>query len=325
MTINKSLAWSLAALGGMAAVLTISSVTSADSAATRVFTLTPSTHGNPEGVASDGRGGVFFVGATGDGTIYRGTLGNPGVAEFIPGATGKSAVGLKIARGRLYVAGGATGNLVVYDLASRRQVAAFATGAGGFLNDIAVTASGDVFVTDSFRPTLWHVTGAQVRAGSGTPEAISVAPEIVYQAGAFNLNGIVALGDRSLVVVQSSNGALFRIDLDRAGRQIQQVAADPVVGGDGMLLDRGRLVVVQGAPAQLTILELDRRASRATVVAHITDPTLRGPSTVARDRDRLLVVNADFATSTAPFTLSGIARPGGDGDDGDDDGGDGDD
>jgi hypothetical protein len=88
-----------------------------------------------------------------------------------------------------------------------------------------------------------------------------------------------------------------------------------------MLLDRGRLVVVQGAPAQLTFIQLDHRASRGSVVGHLTDPTLRGPSTVARARDRYLVVNADFATSTVPFTLSGIARPDGD----DDGGGDGDD
>ena len=318
MTMTTHLARTCVLAGGLAAVLAITSVAAADPTTTRVYTLTPSTHGNPEGVAADPRSDAFFVGATGDGTIYRGTLRNPTVGEFIPGAAGKSAVGLKIARGRLYVAGGATGDVVVYDLASRRQIAAFATGAGGFLNDLAITPSGDVFVTDSFRPTMWHITAAQVRAGSGTPEAISVAPEIVYQAGAFNLNGIVALSDHSLVVVQSSNGALFRIDLDRRGRQIQPIAADPVAGGDGMLLDRGRLVVVQGSPAQLTILELDRRASRATVVDHVTDPTLRGPSTVARARDRFLVVNADFATSTAPFTVSGIARPGGHDDDGDD-------
>jgi hypothetical protein len=294
---------------------------SADAAATRVYTLTPSTHGNPEGVAADPVSGVFFVGATGDGTIYRGTLGNPAVTEFIPGAAGKSAVGLKIAGGRLYVAGGATGAIVVYDLFSRRQVAAFATGAGGFLNDLVVTRNGDVFVTDSFRPTLWHVTAAQVRAGSGTPEAISVAPEIVYQAGAFNLNGIVAIDEHTLVVVQSSNGALFRIDVDRRGRQIQRLAGD-TVAGDGMLLDRGQLIIVQGNPAQLTFVDLDRRVSRATVVGHLTDPTLRGPSTIARSRDRWLVVNADFATSTVPFTVSGIARSGGDdrgGDDRDDD------
>jgi Cu-Zn family superoxide dismutase len=309
-----------AILCGVAAALP-GSAASADSSTTEVFTLTPSTHGNPEGVASAGRG-AFFVGATGDGTIYRGTLGDPSVTEFIAGAAGKSAIGLKVARGRLYVAGGATGAITVYDIASRQQIAMFATGAGGFLNDLAITATGDVFVTDSFRPTLWHVTAAQVRAGTGTPEAISVAPEIVFQAGAFNLNGIVALDERTLVVVQSSNGALFRIDLDRRGRRIQQIAADPVLGGDGMLLDRGRLVVVQGSPAQLTFVQLDRRAARGTIVGHLTDPTLRGPSTVARVGNRFVVVNADFATSTTPFTLSGIARPGDDdGDGGGDDGG----
>jgi hypothetical protein len=307
-----------AILGGLAAALAITPMATADSSATRVFTLTPSTHGNPEGVAAAGR--VFFVGATGDGTIYRGTLDNPNVTELIAGGTGKSAVGLKVARGRLYVAGGATGNITVYDLASRHQVALFSTGAGGFLNDVAITASGDVFVTDSFRPTLWHVTASQVRAGSGTPEAISVAPEIVYTAGAFNLNGIVALDERTLVVVQSNTGALFRIDLARSGRRINKIDADAVLGGDGMMLDRGRLVVVQGDPAQLTFVQLDRRASRGTVVGHLTDPTLRGPSTVARARNRFLVVNADFATSTVPFTVSGLARTdGNDGDDDDDD------
>jgi sugar lactone lactonase YvrE len=326
---SKHLTRSFAMLGAAAAAaglgLGLGSVAIADpadhAAATRVFTLTPSTHGNPEGVAADPRSGAFFVGATGDGTIYRGALGNPGVEEFIPGAAGKSAVGLKVAHGRLYVAGGATGAITVYDLASRRQLAAFATGAGGFLNDLAITPSGDVFVTDSFRPTLWHVTAAQVRAGGGTPEAISVAPEIQYVAGQFNLNGIVPLGERSLIAVQSVNGALFRIDLERGGRRIQQIAVDPLLGGDGMLLDRGRLVVVQGSLAQLTFVDLDRGASRGTVVGHLTDATLRGPSTVARDRDRFLVVNADFATSATPFTVSGIARPddhGGDGD-GDDD------
>ena len=308
-----------AILGGMAVALAVAPAAMADVSATQVFTLTPSTHGNPEGVAAAG-GGVFFVGATGDGTIYRGALGNPNLTEFIVGGSGKSAIGLKVARGRLYVAGGATGNITVYDLGTRRQVALFSTGAGGFLNDLVISAGGDVFVTDSFRPTLWHVTAAQVRAGSGTPEAISLAPEIVYTAGAFNVNGIVSLDQRTLVVVQSNTGALFRIDLARSGRRIERIDADPVLGGDGMLLDRGRLVVVQGSPAQLTFVQLDRRASRGTVVGHLTDPTLRGPSTVARAGNRFLVVNADFATSTVPFTVSGLARTdGNDGDDDDDD------
>src|SRR6201999_870987 len=99
---------------------------------------------------------------TGNGTIYRGTLGSPIVSPFIPGAPGKSAVGLKVAYGRLYVAGGSTGGITVSSLASKRPIAPFDPGSGGFLNDLVVTRHGDVYVTDSTRPKLWHVTEAQV-------------------------------------------------------------------------------------------------------------------------------------------------------------------
>ena len=79
-----------------------------------------------------------------------------------------------------------------------------------------MTRRGDVYVTDSFRPTLWHVTAEQVAAGSGTPQALDVSA-IPYEAGAFNLNGIVAKGCRKLVVVDTNSGKLFRIKLDDAG------------------------------------------------------------------------------------------------------------
>lgn len=277
---------------------------------TQVFTLDPSTHGNPEGIATRGGGRVFFVGATGDGTIYRGTVGNPTVTEFIPGAAGKSAVGMKVRGDKLYVAGGMTGKIYVYSLRTKALLATFDTGSGGFLNDLVVTGKG-VFVTDSFRPTLWRVTNAQVHAGSGTPQAIPVAPEIAYTPGAFNLNGIVARG-HTLIVVQSNTGNLFSIEVKKGGtaREIHQIASDPVVGGDGMLLDRGRLIVVRGSPAALLFLKLKHHASSAKLVATQTDPTLRGPSTIARARHLYLVVNADFATSTTPFTVSGLPRGG---------------
>jgi DNA-binding beta-propeller fold protein YncE len=277
--------------------------------ATRVFTLDPSTHGNPEGVAVKDHGRVFFVGATGDGTIYRGTIDDPMVREFIPGEKGKSAIGIEASDNKLYVAGGTTGNVLVYDLRTKEVVASFATGSGGFLNDLVVTGKGDVFVTDSFRPTLWHITAEQVQAGSGTPAAIPVGPEIVYQDG-FNLNGIVPRrGGRQLIVVQGNTGALFRIDLDEDapnGREITRIDADPLPGGDGLLLDDGRLIVVQGPTASLRFLRLEGGASRAELVNTRTDPSLRGPSTVDRARHLYLVVNADFAQSRTPFTVSGL-------------------
>ena len=81
-------------------------------AAATVFTLTPSTHGNPEGVAAGEARGEFFVGATGDGTIYRGTTDSPTVTEFITGGTGKSAVGLKVTGGAAGVGRATTATVV---------------------------------------------------------------------------------------------------------------------------------------------------------------------------------------------------------------------
>ena len=172
------------------------------------------------------------------------------------------------------------------------------------------TTMGGVNLVAGFRPTLWRVTNAQVRAGSGTPQAIPVGPEIAYTTG-FNLNGIVARGHK-LIVVQSNTGKLFSIVVKKGGttREIHEIASDPVVGGDGMLLDRGRLLVVRGSPAALLFLKLKDHASSAELVATQTDSSLRGPSTVARARHLYLVVNADFATSTTPFTVSGLPRGG---------------
>ena len=280
-------------------------------AAERLFTLSPDPAGNPEGVAFDKRTKSFFVGITADGAIYRGTLGSDTVAPYIPGGAGKAAVGLKVKRGKLYVAGGPTGSITVYDIATKAQVAKFETGSGGFLNDLQVTRNGDVYVTDSFRPTLWHVTAAQVAAGSGTPQALDVGAIPYEGAGAFNVNGIVAKNARTLVVVDTNSGKLFRIRLGSDGasiKSIDEITGATVPGGDGMLLDNGRLVVVQGDPAQLSFLKLRHGARTATFQRTQTSDKLRGPSTVDRAKNLYLVVNADFNTSTKPFTVAGLPR-----------------
>ena len=278
----------------------------------RLFTLKPDPAGNPEGVAFDKRSRSFYVGITADGAIYRGSLKSDTVEPFIPGGTGKSAVGLKTKRGKLYVAGGATGSITVYDLATKAQVAKFETGTGGFLNDLVVTRGGDVYVTDSRRPKLWHVTGEQVEAGSGTPQDLDVSA-IPYETGPndFNVNGIVAKSSSKLIVVDSNSGKLFRIKLGDDGSSIDdldEITGATVPGGDGLLLDRGKLVVVQGNPAQLSFLKLRHGAREAKLKRTQTSTKLRGPSTVDAAKGLYLVVNADFANSTKPFTVAGLPR-----------------
>ncbi len=273
-------------------------------------------NGNPEGVAWDPRTRTFFTGTVANGTIYRGTLGDTSVDVWIPGP-GTPAVGMKVKRGLLYVAGGPSGLIKVYDIKTASLVATFETGAGGFLNDLVVTRRG-VFVTDSIRPVLWHITPSQLAAGSGTPEAIDLAPEIPFASG-FNLNGIVAFkGGRELIVVHSGLGALYRLDLSFGrgsakgsvdSRDIAQIDAPPVAG-DGLLVDRGMLIAVVGGPptAQLVFLDLSGDHSSATQLFTRTDPTFQRPSTIARARNTYLVVNADFTTNTPPFTLTGLRR-----------------
>jgi sugar lactone lactonase YvrE len=308
----------LAACGLLIATASAASPAAAASSVTGhrhtiVFRLVP-THGNPEGVAWDPATQAFFVGSVADGTIYRGTLGSRVVRPFIPGAQGRVAVGMKVFGGKLYVAGGPTGTITVYDLATRHRVAGFETGTGGFLNDLVVVDNGDVFVTDSFRPVLWRVTAAEVAAGHGQVHSIAVGPEIPYTAGAFNLNGIVAYnGGKQLVVVNTSNGKLYKIvrGSTSSARVITRITGATVLAGDGMVVDRGHLVVVSAVNPDrplVTFLNLNARHTHATIDRVRTGPSLLGSSTIAVADGRYLVVNANFASTTGPFTVTGLVR-----------------
>jgi sugar lactone lactonase YvrE len=289
----------------------------------------PAADGPPEGVAFDKESGRFFVSRTGTGAIYVGTLGSDTLQPFIAGgAPGDAplATGLKVRKGLLYVAGASTGQIRIYDLADPAKApVVFETG-GGFINDLDLTPNGDVYATDSTRPAIYKVSADAVKAGAGDVETIDVAPEITVDTtpGVFNLNGIVARNDHELIVVQSNPVKLYRITFgdDLASRDIEEIEVDggPLTGGDGLLLDRGRLLVVRGtngaeSPAKgsngvVDVVKLRRHRTEGEVVKEIADATFAGPSTIARAKKLLLVVNANFAgAATADeFTVTGLAR-----------------
>ena len=150
------------------------------------------------------------------------------------------------------------------------------------------------------------------RAGSGTPQRLPYNGAIPDGSGrTFNVNGIVAKSARKLIVVDTSSGKLFRIKLSKDGGSIDsinEITGATVPGGDGMLLDNGRLVVVQGNPAQLSFLKLRKDARRAKLVRTQTSDKLHGPSTVDRAKKLYLVVNADFANTQPTRTVAGLPR-----------------
>jgi hypothetical protein len=319
--------------------------------ATTVFTMPAAPDGNPEGVAVDKRSGRFFVSRVGTGAIFQGTLGTAALQPFITpnppiAGTPPLATGMKVRKGLLYVAGANTGQIRVYDLANPTAAPkVFETG-GGFINDLDLDRAGNVFATDSTKSTIFEVTAAQVAAGTGTPQAIDVSSGITSDPtqGVFNLNGIVVKRHDELIVVQSNTGQLFRItfagDDDHHGddRHARAAQAAPVAkvreialgganvkNGDGLLVDRGRLLVVRGSngatppaagqPANgsnglIDVVKLSRHDTRGRVGTPVFDASFSGPSTIARLRNRLLVVNASFAAgpTNGSFTVSSISR-----------------
>jgi sugar lactone lactonase YvrE len=276
----------------------------------------------PEGVAADPRNGNFYVSSTTDGTIFRGNVRQPSreLEPFLPGgADGRtSATGLKVdRRGRLFVSGGGTGQMWVYDTGSRKLLAHFDTGNGAasFINDVAVTPNGDAFFTDSLIPVLYRVRASTLRHPSSTVRA----PErfldfngtpVVYQAG-INLNGIAPSADgRQLLTIQSNTGQLFRIDV--ASRTVAEVPVEggPLTAGDGILLEGRRLFVVRNQLELIVTVALGRRLDEGRVVAQFTDAALQFPTTVARSHGLLLVVNSQFdrrgGTPELPFNVAGV-------------------
>ena len=168
----------------------------------------------PEGVVYDQKTQAFYGGSVSDGLIYKGTLDDPTAEVFLPpGSDGRNeAIGVNVDNeGRLYIAGGSSGTLYVYDIETKELLARFETGEGGFINDVAISKYGDVYFTDSIRPFINRVSEEQVEAGGGTPEAIPLTPEVNYQ-GFPNANGIRVTPDGKYVIFADTNdGMLYRM------------------------------------------------------------------------------------------------------------------
>ena len=285
----------------------------------KVYNL-PANAGNPEGVAFDRRTDRFYVseaqpGSDGvGGRVWRGRLGRKTLREFLPASADRPAsIGLKVNRGRLYVAGGPAGDVEVYDTSSRELVAQFQLCSSCFVNDLTVARNGDVFVTESGQSQfVYRLDADDVRDGGGDAEEIPIAPPLVPVAGTPNANGIAASRGRYVVFVQSNAGKLFR--LDRRTREVMEI---PVTGGeltngDGIVLKKRTLYVVRNRDQLIAKVKLNRDFDRARVVRTKTDDSFEDPTTAAMTgKRRLLVVNSDFFPPPVgpPFTVSHVKAP----------------
>jgi outer membrane protein assembly factor BamB len=260
----------------------------------------------PEGITTDGS--ALFVGSLADGAIWH---ADPATGEgqvLVEGVPGKVAVGVEheAGQGRLWVAGGATGEVRTYDVSTGELLGTFPVDAG-FLNDAAVTPEA-AYITDSFMQQLVVVPlGAEGQLPD--LDAVTVLPisgDLEYGDG-FNVNGIVST-DAGLVVVHSGSGDLYRIDPASGESTRIDIGDAALSAGDGLELDAGTLYVVRNQFGQVVALELDEDVTRATAVGNFTSSDLDVPATAALVGEDLWAVNARFGTAAGPETEYWITR-----------------
>jgi sugar lactone lactonase YvrE len=250
----------------------------------------------PEGIAI-ATGTTFYVGSIPTGAVYAGDVRTGEGAIRVKGRTGRSAIGLKVDRGRLWVSGGATGKAFVYDARSGAllRTIQLATGGGDtFVNDVTVTKTAAYF-TDSSRPVLYKVT---IVANGAPGKASTIRLGGSYEhLGGFNLNGIAATANgKTLLAVQSANGRLYAIDAATGRARTVNVGA-ALENGDGLLLRGRTLYAVQNRLNQIAVVRLAPGLDRGSATRTIKDADFDVPTTVAALGNRLYAVNARFGTA----------------------------
>lgn len=263
----------------------------------------------PEGIAS-GKGTTFFVGSIPTGAIYRGDFRTGEGEILVEPQAGRSAIGLKYdpRSGLLFVAGGATGNAYIYDAETGENYATIPLGAG-FINDVTVTQDAAYF-TNSFQPVIYRVPLTRNGIPSTSDvETITLGGDYVFTPGAFNANGIAATPNgKTLIIVNSTEGALYRVDPDTGEATRVDLNGGSVLAGDGILLQGKTLYVVQNQLNQVAVVELNAHYTSGTIVDTISSPLFRVPTTIARFGSSLYVVNARFGTPPTPDTEYEVVR-----------------
>jgi len=263
----------------------------------------------PEGITA-GPGTTVFVGSLTAGGIWRGDV-RTGQGAVIPGTQGTLGVGTEYeaAANRLWVAGGGSGQVHVFDATSGELLQTYTFSPAGFLNDLVVTDDA-VYVTDSSFAWL-DVIPINADGSLADPADAFMLPVggDFSLAPGFNLNGIVTARGW-LIGVQSNTGKLFRIDPSSGdATEIALGTGVDVINGDGLEVHGRTLYVVQNQNNRVEVFALGPGLASATLQRTLTG-ALDIPTTIAWVAGATYVVNARFNTPPTPTTPYAITRLG---------------
>jgi hypothetical protein len=247
----------------------------------------------PEGIAT-GKGDRFYVGSIPQGAVYSGSYRTGEGAVLVPPHAGRNHIGLKVETrfDRIFVAGGESQGIYVYNSRTGADVASFQLPDAGFVNDVVLTRDAAYF-TDSLVPQLYRVGIGRNGDLGRQVQRIPLSGDLQFVQG-FNVNGIDTAPDgRGLIVVQSPTGKLFRVNA-RSGDTREIELDQPVTNGDGILRLGHTLYVVQNRDNKIAAVKLDGRLRSGRVRSFLTDPRLDVPTTIAPFKEFIYAVNARF-------------------------------
>jgi sugar lactone lactonase YvrE len=264
----------------------------------------------PEGIAA-GPGTIVYSGSRASGDIVAVDVVTGDREIVVDAPAGRTAVGIEQdIFGRFWVAGGATGDVFVYDeWGDELAVYDFAS-SDTFINDVVVTRDAAWF-TDSRKPVLYRIPID--RDGSlGDGEIVPLSGDYRHGSGN-NLNGIDASRDGdTLVAVASNTGTLYSIDPETGAATRIDLDGASVSNGDGIYLEGRTLYVVQNRNNKVAVIDLNRRLTSGTIEDELTSEHLDVPTTMTRFDGRFYLVNARFGTSgpePAEYWITAVERP----------------
>ncbi|KAG0633667.1 hypothetical protein HOY80DRAFT_990492 [Tuber brumale] len=272
----------------------------------------------PEGIARQSNSPYFYVGSATNGDIYRGSVHRKHLTRFLTGSAYNltSALGMKTdCKDRLYIAGGSTGTLLVFDLHTKKLLHRFSNGFSGqnetLLNDLDIDEAGNVYVTDTIQPTLFRIKASELdRPTVDLPLEKWIDLTKTMGPGG---NGIVVTEDQKhLLVADIYAGEIWRVVI--SSRKVDKVdLGGRVIGApDGLLIRDDILYAVnafQVIGQFIGVIEMHPGHLTGTPVRNITSELFESPSTAAFDGEDFLVVNFQFgaikgpAPPVLPFTV----------------------
>jgi hypothetical protein len=176
-----------------------------------------------------------------------------------------------------------------------------------FINDVTLTRRAAYF-TDSVNQQLYVLKLRRHGALPDKARTLELTGDLHYVAGEFNLNGIDTVNRHRLIAVQTVNGKLFTINA-RTGRTHEiDLGGGDVTHGDGILLKRRTLYVVQNQDNKIAVVHLSKQLRRGVIKRHLTDSDLDVPTTIVRRGKFLFAINARFTTPPTPTTKYDVVR-----------------